>query len=323
MDFINSGLIALREPPPGTIRKLSRTLVVSGVARSGTSMVARVLAGGGVFMGEHHDEVVFEDHECNEYFGRNDLAGFERLVRRRNRQRPVWGFKRPHLHVHGPDVIASLRNPLVILTVRDPVAVAERNVISEHRDPVRCLSEATADLTAMVSFAASLPCPALLVSYEKAIQSPRALVDRLVEFCGLGLQVPPERRDALALLVEPDRPAYRASARRRFDGYLDRITGGVLHGWAWQQQVPEPLALTLFLDEAPVLDFTAADFRADLAAGGIGSGRHAFAIDLAGFAVRPETRVAVRVHDCTYALHRSGDPVAVLDGGLLEQFPIG
>jgi len=317
MDYVNSGLIVLREPAAGTVRPLSRTLVVSGVARSGTSMVARVLFEAGVFMGEHHDDVVFEDHELNDCFGRADLAALDGLVRKRNRQFPVWGFKRPHLHVLGAEPIARLRHPLVVLTVRDPVAIAERNVISEHRDPVACLSEAAADVAEAMRFAAALTCPVLLVSYEKAIQNPRVFIDRLVEFCGLALQVAPERRDALALLVEPDRAAYRDSARRRFDGYLDRITDGVLHGWAWQEQFAEPLILTLFLDDAPVLHFAAADYRADLAASGIGDGRHAFAVDLSPFPVRPATRVGVRVEGCTFALNGSGNTALVLSRAAL------
>ena len=43
----------------------------------------------------------------------------------------MWGFKRPGLYnLIAPQELELFRRPFLILTFRDPVAIAQRNVIS-------------------------------------------------------------------------------------------------------------------------------------------------------------------------------------------------
>ncbi len=312
----NKGLISLQATLAPTVRPWERTLIVSGVARSGTSMVARVLHAVGVPMGERLDGVVFEDHEFVEMFSRPTVDGeaLGRLIQDRDRAHRVWGFKRPHLHRYGPEVISRFRNPHLIVTLRDPAAIAERNAIAEHVDVRTALSMAADDLREMVRFTQDLPCPVLLISYEKAVRHPDRFVERLLEFCGLS--VTPAWCDQLARLVEPDRHAYAEHARRRLEGYVDGIQGSVLSGWACQHRLRQPLMLTVFRDDVAVLDCSADQFRQDLADAGIDDGRHGFAIDLAGYGFMPDSRVTVRVKDLSFALSNSGSSVAELGADL-------
>ena len=198
-------------------------------------MVARVLHGVGIFLGDRIDQVVFEDHEFAGTLDEAvlDLDRFKALVRDRNGRFPIWGFKRPHLHVHGALPVRLCRNPFVVLTVRDPVAIAARNVISEQRDSLLTLSAAIDDLQQMLHFANALDCPVMLISYEKAISRPEDFVTRLLEFCGLHLD--DNGLAPLLALVEPDRPAYVENTCRIFDGYIDGIRSNRLFGWAWQR----------------------------------------------------------------------------------------
>ena len=304
MDLQNSGIIRLHRPSDASAQASSRTLIVSGVARSGTSMIARILCGAGVFMGSQLDDVVFEDNEFASLFENLALAKIGRLVQRRNSEHETWGFKRPHLHLYGKSLVDVFRNPYMIITMRDPVAIAERNVLSEQNNPASSLSTAVDDLQAMVRFARLLSCPVLLISYEKAVQKPEVFVKDLLDFCGLDL--PPAARAPLLNLVEPNRLAYVETANRTFDGYIDNVVGTALFGWAWQRGSRTPQILTLFKDDEPVADFGADLYRLDLAKAGVGSGRHGFSIDLSRFGFTSKSIVSVRVSGRYFTLNNSG-----------------
>ncbi len=313
MDLQNKGLISFQGSQAGGIGASgTRTLIVSGVARSGTSMIARVLHGAGVFMGEDMDQIVFEDHAFALLFenGGYDAAAVARLRRARDARHPVWGFKRPHLHVQGTAAVAAFRNPRVILTVRDPVAIAERNAIAEQRDPANSLAAAMEDLQAMLGFAQALTCPVLLVSYEKAVRQPARFISRLLDFCGIEMEQTEQRR--LVGLVEPDRPAYLQSARRQFDGYIDEIRDNTLTGWACQRDVPLPVTVTVFRDDVAVTDCRADRLRQDLLRSGIGSGEHGFSLNLKGLGFKNDSRVTVRIEGRSFELQKSGSTVATL-----------
>ena len=325
MDFRNRGLISLNQTGSfgGHVQE-ARTLVVTGVARSGTSMVARVLDGAGVFMGKHLDDVVFEDLDFATLFSQASIDHdvLTRMLRDRNRAYPVWGFKRPHLHMHREARIGLFRNPSVIVMVRDPVAVAERNAIAEQLDVVQTLSMATLDLQQMMQFVEALTCPVLLVSYEKALRQPDSFVARLLEFCGL--DVPVAKQARLTALVEPDRPAYIESARRIYEGYVDEIQDTILIGWAHQRGVDLPVTVTVFRDDEAVRIGVADQYRGDLADCGIGDGRHGFAIDLAGFGFTRHSCVTVRIDGRSFTLNNSGASASALgaDIEMMESQPI-
>ena len=312
IELRNKGLINLSDTYALRQRPVARTLIVSGVARSGTSMVARVLHAAGVPMGEHSDDVVFEDHDFAELFAQPaiDQDAFDRLVRQRNEAHQIWGFKRPHLYPHGSAFLSRFRNPLLIVILRDPIAIAERNAIAEHIDIQTALSMAMTDLQGMLRFARQAPCPVLLVSYEKALHRHDDFIARLLKFCGLELSEV-ERR-SLRDVIEPSRPAYIETARRKFDGYIDRIQGTVLSGWVHQQSLQEPLMLTVFRDDVPVVDCLADRYRQDLADAGIDTGRHGFEVPLVGYGFASASRVTVRIKDRSFALNNSGATAAEL-----------
>ncbi len=323
MDLRNKGVITLHPVAPdgGQIRS-PKTLVLTGVARSGTSMVARVLHGAGVYLGENLDHVVFEDNEFSALFDETDLdlERYRTLLRQRDDRFPIWGFKRPHLHVHGPSTVRHCRNPFVVLTVRDAVAIAERNAISEHRDPFESLTLASFDLQKMLEFSKALDCPVMLVSYEKAVSQPDCFVDRLLEFCGLHLD--PADVAPLVALVEPDRPAYIESARRIFDGFIDGIRDQRLFGWAWQRGQTLPVTLTLYRDAKAVRHFVADRLRQDLASSGYGDGLHGFSVDLAGLGFTANSRLSVGIQGRSFLLVNSGATMSELwigdDGATAE-----
>lgn len=64
-------------------------------------------------------------------------------------------------------------------------------------------------------------------------------------------------------------------------GHVDAVADGKVHGWAWDRDRPaERLDVTVSVGDTVITSGLADLARPDLAAGGIGDGAHAFALDL-------------------------------------------
>ena len=287
----NNGLIIRHAV--GTDRS-ERTFIVSGLARSGTSMVARALHTAGVFLGSTLDDIVFEDLEIAEAIESGDRDRLKRLIARRDRLQPVWGFKRPHLHQWADlELLKLFRNPRLVLTYRDPVAIATRNRISEHIDELSGLRSALDEMRLMTELFSDMAYPMLMVSYEKAVGARAHFIQMLLEFTGL--TVDHATRLAMVNSVEAERDAYLEAARRKFEGYVDSCDRGRIVGWCRQVGSATPLTVDVFVERRLVATSAANVHRADLAAAGYGNGDHGFevAIDVPSSTSPPKVEVFV------------------------------
>ncbi len=314
-NLINDGLISVNTQPASPE---VRTIIATGVARSGTSMIAQLLRMAGLFMGHDLDEIVFEDHAITDAFTSTAADTLAQLVSLRDEHAKLWGFKRPHLFEHDAVRLQeTFRNPHFIITFRDPVAVARRNGISEHVEIGKALREAAADAQRCLAFALELTCPVLMVSYEKALLRPVALVEELASFCGLNPSE--ECRGRMVAAIKANRDEYVHFARRIFQGYVDGISDGMLTGWCWQVGVPTPLTLEVRIGERPFVPVVADGFRPDLAAAEVGAGCHAFRLDVSELTLGSDERVTVRVQERRFQLSGSGQTVGALSGGALSR----
>lgn len=83
-------------------------------------------------------------------------------------------------------------------------------------------------------------------------------------------------RDRLVGLIEPNRQTYIAQARRRFEGVINGVTDGRLHGRCRLTGAVDPVTLDLLLGDKIVLTFRADALRQDLLDAGFGVGNHGF-----------------------------------------------
>ena len=114
----------------------TRTLIVVGVARSGTSMVAGVLEKLGVFMGTRRDQIVFEDTELAAMLeAQPPIENARDWLRARDSVHQVWGWKRPDAFKYLSSYLPAFRNPCLIVTFRDLLAISMRNAIAVESDP--------------------------------------------------------------------------------------------------------------------------------------------------------------------------------------------
>jgi len=312
-DMVNKGFITNRpvtksaaKTPPG---RGGRTFIVTGLHRSGTSLVASILRQVGIFMGTQINDLVHEDEAIAKMLVARDFPALTKLIRERDAAYGTWGFKFPMLAKPlEPADLARFSDPHIIAPFRDPVSIAVRKAISEYQDSMRALRIAVDEQAAMVAFLEQAQCPSLLLSYEKSLVFPADFIDAILRFCDLPRS--DALRDRLVRLIEPNRQDYIAQVRRHYGGVIDGASNGHLHGWCCLTAVAEPVALDLFADDRPVLSFAADLFRQDLLDAGFGTGHHGFAIDLAKLRLRPDAVIRIKVTGQGVELDNSGRPLA-------------
>lgn len=177
--LINYGIEIINSP---TEISKNKTVVVLGVARSGTSMVASVLNELGVFLGNKKDHAVFEDVEIANALEQNKIDVFKELVTKRNKDYNLWGWKRPSSFDHIDLINKHVRNPHFIIVFRDPLAISIRNKISMNSNVLDTIGQTQERYLKIIKFIQKTKHPCLLVSYEKAIAKKLKFIHSLSEF---------------------------------------------------------------------------------------------------------------------------------------------
>ena len=308
-DLSNSGIIQTGPAPASAATP--RTFIVSGLGRSGTSMVAAILAGLGVLSRDRSYEATLEDREFLHLLTTRDQPGLAEAISARNRESPVWAFKVPSIHGYlEPKELHLFRNPHLLIVMRDLVSTASRHAVSEHVDPALSFLETAQGQYDFVCFLAAVACPTLLVSYEKGIRHPDRLVLALARFCAIPIDQ--HQVDRLAESIRPESEDYANAASRRFEGNIDGIFDGSLIGWCREVGESHALSLDLLVDGVVACSLTADQQRDDLKAAGMGDGCHGFQVDTAGLGIMPESVLTVRITGRTFELPGGGKLVWLL-----------
>lgn len=166
------------------------TVVIVGVPRGGTTMVAAVVDALGVDLGptEELHEYHFEDQTAHTPYLDQQFA----YVAKRNAETKVWGWKDP-VGLHSlQQILFALRNPHVIVVFRDTLASiqGEMRFDEAHKiDPPRTF-ESLIEQTqrwwaANWEFITRTQFPTLLVSYERALWHSSFFMCELTAFLGL------------------------------------------------------------------------------------------------------------------------------------------
>ncbi len=303
-ELLNKGVIRSGEADAGN-EPAERTIIVSGLGRSGTSMVAAMLAGFGILSTEIAYETTLDDREFLHLLKFRQAGDFRAAIAARNQLSRIWGFKLPAIngYLEAPELHA-FRNPRLIIVFRDPVAVAARHAIAEQTDPLASFFETLSGMSDLVGFLRAAECPILLVSYEKAVTLPDQFVTALAGFCGVELDA--AGRERAIAIVRPNNLEYAQNARRRYEGNIDGIFDSHLVGWCREIGELEPARLVLLVNGVVRLSFSADHLRDDLCEAGIGNGRHGFVQSLHGLGVVRASILTVRVEGRIFDVPGSG-----------------
>lgn len=200
--MINPGYSILNDSP------LSEeiTVAVTGVGRSGTTMVAKILNALDLYLGEKVTPRTFEDKNIQVAIKQKDWNELDSIIEKRNSQHNIWGFKCPALRGSLTQVLSKARNPRLIVTFRDILSISLRNNISMSTDLFSNLEATVEDYQKLVTALKSNEYPVLLISYEKALLEPKQTVSAICKF--IGMDISNEDIEKVSKLVVNGDPQY-------------------------------------------------------------------------------------------------------------------
>lgn len=162
-----------------------RTVVVLGVERGGTSMVAGVVRALGISMGQraglNHEDPLFLTDE---------LDRLQNRIKMRNAQDDVWGFKVPKASLMLDFYDTHLRNPLYIVVYRNPIAIIDSWLQRGADSPLGVMDRIMVYQNAIFAFMSKTKAPILMLNYERTVQSAATklqAVESIAEFLGADL----------------------------------------------------------------------------------------------------------------------------------------
>ncbi len=254
-----------------------KTIIVVGVQRGGTSMVAQLLHQLGVPLGDA-PAPTYEDLEYTALLRaydaacRRPLRGWLKrrriekdmlaIARKRDQQYPVWGWKFPD--VLCPPLYRQLRNPFIISVHRDPVSICARLQRSEKLDFFTALPNILSIQGRIHRFLIRTDIPCLMLSYEKALLNPEQCVKHVAAF--LGIDLPDSQIEQMAEAIRPSPKQYLRDTRQaRIIGNLDSVEQGFAVGWAADTKNPEAaLPIRIIVDNTQTIEGTADQPRDDV-----------------------------------------------------------
>lgn len=178
----NEGFYILNPQAPD----LQATYLVSGIGRSGTTMVSRILCSFNIPMSlDRVSHKTNEDLDFREVVLTRDYNKYQALVLERNKRFKRWGFKSPAARADLLKWTSFLRNPRVIFIFRDLLAVALRQSMYDKRTICSSLEVIANGYRKSLAKIFECNCPVFLMSYEKALAHPKEMYENLSTFCGV------------------------------------------------------------------------------------------------------------------------------------------
>jgi len=179
-EFSNTGVLTLFHDAFSIERQ--RSIMVVGVERGGTSMVAGVLRSLGVCMGtrtgRNHENPAFQ-------FDNPDIL--QKQIELMNAEYDVWGFKYPRASLMIDFYNEHLRNPYYILVTRNIASVVDSWCSRGQNDPVETALHAIEYYSVALHAIKSSLRPSLMVNYELACKYPVAFIEAAAKFVGVEL----------------------------------------------------------------------------------------------------------------------------------------
>ncbi len=293
----NEGFMALL--PDGYEPPSEKTFIVVGLARGGTTMVARLLESFGVFMGDEADNPVVEDRRIAAAIEGGDSASVQAVVDDYDAAHGVWGFKRPNVFRSLDAGDLPFRNPHFVVVLRDALAIANRNQISMFKDPLVDMADSVELMADLVRFVEQQRGhPLFLLSFDKSLMNVRSLVGEMADFVGVELTQPMRRRALKS--IEVDNANYLELSRA--DSFMGRITDvreRTVTGFFRYHHREDNPPLEVFIDDEPVnAEMRWFDTHIDRPNGKRFSGRYGFELTLEpGVQLRPGQQISVLVDD--------------------------
>ena len=164
------------------------TVIIFGMARGGTTMIAGAVRSFGYYLGEELP-VNLEDQN---FVYRTD-EHMRKTIATRNKDHRLWGWKYPFAVEYLERLLPFVRNPVLIIVSRDVTATACALTRWDERDASGAFWEAIIQGERNLTLALRHRLPTLYVSYEKGVLDAGLFLTELGRFLGRSLVVDREK----------------------------------------------------------------------------------------------------------------------------------
>jgi hypothetical protein len=166
-----------------------RTIIMTGVARSGTSFVGSVFGNLGVPMARSEDDAVsghWENLELRRALVERRYADLERIIGEFDSQYDTWAWKAPAIRNDFEAILKYVRNPCFVFVFKEPLSVAMRKIERNHQaDFVKHFRRMFQAYSGLVEFAQETDRPCMLVSFDRAVKNTETTVKNFARFAGV------------------------------------------------------------------------------------------------------------------------------------------
>lgn len=276
-----------------------KTLIVVGIARGGTSLVAGAIDKLGVFTGEQSNEPVFEDVKLATAYENKDYKLAKQIISEYNIKHKIWSFKRPAAVDYLEKINQDCRNPIYMFIFKDIFSIANRNNISMKSDILKGLNNAFTDYKKILTFIDKNSVNGFLLSYEKIMQNKTNFIDVLKSVVGENLVSEEQYKSALDF-IEPNPKKYLDATRiTKSTGVIDIVNTETISGWAkYVHNLNKSPEVELIVNGKVAMKVIADTFRADLKEKKLhNSGMCGFKIDIKELNISSGDIISVKVVD--------------------------
>lgn len=166
-----------------------RTIIMTGMARTGTSFVSSVFTRLGLPMGRSPSDKVSGHGEhiaLRTALVDKDYAGLKAIIAEFDSQFDIWGWKAPAIRNDFDAIAEHVRNPCFVFVFKEPLSVAMRKMErGRNAELTRLFNRLFRAYMELVTFAQSSPHPCLLVSYDNATRRMSECIDAFARYAGI------------------------------------------------------------------------------------------------------------------------------------------
>lgn len=162
-----------------------RTIICTGMGRSGTSAVMSLVEFLGVWTGVRDDSPNRENKELRRAIGVGPEAAQD-LIATYNERFPIWGFKAPNMRRGLADTLRLFRNPMLIVPHRDPVGKLGRQMLAEQKEvTLQDIYRLIISHRRLVEELKQVEAPQLHIAFPLLVGSQEEALGAISDFVGL------------------------------------------------------------------------------------------------------------------------------------------
>lgn len=268
----NSGIFYSNYKTPQS----NSTLLVLGVGRGGTSLVAGLLHEMDIFMGDNVSIPSYEDQKMIKEILEAKPESVKKIINNYSNRFNLWGFKHPEALDFISRHYNLFPNPRLVFVVKDTASIAMRKAYVLGNDPINHMYNTLYTYEQILDFIKKSKLPTMTISYEKIVAHPENFIDALVDFSGY--EISDKSRTAALSFIEKGNSDYEVFSMRKrnaringlhhktslYQGHLDQVSTHQVSGWVTKENSAEPLQVVLMIDNKHIAKTTANILRTDV-----------------------------------------------------------